>query len=128
MRKEPFGRPTKYRPEMCDVLIEQGRQGKSIAQMCVALDIARHTFEEWRKKRNDFSAAVDRALMLSQAWWESQGQEGIWGKSFNSSAYKLQVINRFPKDWQDRREIVVDEADPLAARLLAARRRSRKKA
>ena len=95
--------------------------------MCVALDINRDTFTEWRKKRKDFSAAVEKALMLSQAWWEAQGQKGVWDKSFNAAGYKFQLINRFPKDWHDRREVIVEDSDPLASRIIAARRRSRGK-
>jgi hypothetical protein len=46
-----------------------------------------------------------RARELAQAWWEDQGQKGIWQKRFNANAYRLQVTNRFPQEWRDKQTL-----------------------
>ena len=38
---------TKYKPEMCEVIIALGKKGKSKAQMAAHLDISRSTFDRW---------------------------------------------------------------------------------
>ena len=74
-----------------------------MCQIAVGLDVSRDSLSVWQNTYPDFSAAIIRARELSQAWWEEQGQKGIkTTKNFNANAYRLQIINRFPKDWQDR--------------------------
>jgi hypothetical protein len=91
------GRPTDYRPEHCRRVIEWGREGKSRAQIAAALDVARQTLHDWEKVHPAFLDAMTRAHDLALAWWENQGQDGIWaGKQFNANAYSLQMRNRFP--------------------------------
>ena len=72
----PAGRPSKYDPAFCDVVIELGKQGKSKAYMAAHLNIARSTFDLWEHECRDFSEAVKQAVAYSQAWWEEQIQSG----------------------------------------------------
>ena len=46
----PAGRPTDYRPELCEAVIELGKQGKSLVQMAAALDITKQTLLVWEKE------------------------------------------------------------------------------
>ena len=100
------GQPTKYLPEHCERVQELGKEGCSLAEMALDLDIAWSTLQLWAKTHPEFSAAMDRARKLALGWWEKQGRKGIWaGKEFNAQAYRLQVMNRFPDTWRDTREI-----------------------
>jgi hypothetical protein len=99
------GRPTKYKPEMCDVVIELGKQGAGRLETCLELDIVPDTFLRWEEEHPEFSEATTRARQFSQAWWESQGRKGIWSREFNASAYSLQMRNRFPSDWRDKHDL-----------------------
>lgn len=109
--KSQGGRPTDYRPEHCSRVIELGREGKSRAQIAAALDVARETISNWEKAHPEFLGAMTRAHDLALAWWEDQGQTGIWSspmsRSLNAAAYGLQMRNRFQAEYS-RPDTVVD--------------------
>lgn len=100
----PIGRPTEYRPEMCQVVIDLGKLGYSKAMIAAdyRIDVTRQTLDNWGREHEEFFNAMLRARELSLAWWEAQGQLGVWGDGFNANAYRLQVTNRFPDDWKDK--------------------------
>ena len=99
------GRPTLYKPEYCQRVIELGREGKSLHQMAADLDVCFVTLNVWRDKYPEFQAALTRARELAQAWWEDLGQKGCTGRDFNANAYSLQVRNRFPETWRDKTDL-----------------------
>lgn len=95
------GRPPKYKPEFEDMLIEMGKQGKTITQMAVGLGIAKSTLYEWDKTNKNFSDALTRAKEISQAYWEQIGHDALFAEKFQASVYNKQMSNRFPEDWRD---------------------------
>lgn len=100
-RAKKGGRPTDYRPEHCARVVDLGKLGKSRAQIAAALDVVRDTLTNWEKSHPEFLGAMTRAHELALAWWEDQGQTGIWaGKQFNANAYSLQMRNRFPAEYK----------------------------
>lgn len=110
------GRPTKYTPEACDVVVELGRDGASRAEMAAELDIAIKTLHNWEDAHPEFLQATTRARDLAQAWWERQGRRGIWSREFNASAYRLQVMNRFPTDWRDKQDVNLHTPEGIEVR------------
>lgn len=98
------GRPTDYREEFCDKVVELGREGKTIAEMAAALDVNRATVKDWTTKYPAFSSAVKLGLELAQAWWEKKGRDATFGAhpGFNATSYIFQMKNRFKEDWRDR--------------------------
>lgn len=115
--KRVFGRPTKYRPEMLDVMRALAEDGASKAELAVALGINRDTFDEWRRNNPDFSEAVKECELLAQVWWEQQGKNGMTGKNpnFNATAFIFQVKNRFRNDYMDtqRTEVTGKDGGPV---------------
>lgn len=101
------GRPTDYRPEMCETVIACGREGKSKAEIAAALDVTRETIYEWAKRHPDFSDALHRAHDLSLAWWEEKSRTGLEkGSSFNAALWKQAVSGRFPLEpYRERAEV-----------------------
>ena len=97
-----FGRPTKYRPEMCEQVIEFGREGKSRAWIAAALHVAKSSLQLWEAEYPDFSAAMARAKTLEQVWWEDKGQENLGAVSFQSSMWNRSMAARFPDDWREK--------------------------
>lgn len=97
------GRPTKYRPEMCETVLASGLMGKTLAGMAHDLEIDRETLGEWAKIHPEFSSAIKTALLTSQAWWEDQGRVATFGgiDGFNATSYIFQMKNRFRADWND---------------------------
>ena len=45
--KRPVGRPTKYKPEYCEQIIQLGKEGKSIAQMASFFDVDKASIFRW---------------------------------------------------------------------------------
>lgn len=102
------GRPTAYRAEYCDQVVALGEVGKSKAQIARDLRVDRKTLDNWCSRHPEFREAMDLAREWALAWWEDQGQAGIWaGKEFNSNAYALQVRNRFADEY-GRPDSVID--------------------
>jgi hypothetical protein len=95
------GRPSKYDPSFCDLVLELGAQGKSRAQMAACLGIDRATLNDWCEKHEEFSRATKKALDLSLAWWEDAGQVNMTRQGFNATAYIFQIKNRFRDDYRD---------------------------
>lgn len=101
----PGGRPTDYKEEYCERVIEFGKQGFSRVQMAAELEIAKSTIQEWEKHHPEFSVAMTRAMTLSQAWWEKKGQDCLVmpaGASFQASAWSRSMAARFPDDWREK--------------------------
>jgi transposase len=101
-----MARPTKYKPEMLPVLIECGRQGMGVAEMCAEIGIVKDTWYSWLKENKEFSDAVKQSLALSQAWWEKLGRDGAMGeKNINATTWIFNMKNRFRDDWRDKQEV-----------------------
>lgn len=101
------GRPTKYDPSMCEVVISLFKEGASKAEVCVALGIGFDAFQDYQKKYSEFSEAVKVGMQYSQAWWEKQGRIATFGghEGFNATSYIFQMKNRFREDWRDKHEV-----------------------
>lgn len=99
------GRPTDYKPEYCEKVIELGKQGKSIVQIASMLDQAKQTLYDWEKVHPAFLDSLTRARQESQVWWENMGQAGLVTKEFQPSLWAKQVSCRFPDDYRDKQTI-----------------------
>lgn len=96
-----IGRPSKYDPTFCDLVIELGAEGKSKAQIAAALGISRETLNQWKKSNKPFSDALKTAHDLALSWWETAGQMNMTRQGFNATAYIFQMKNRFREDYND---------------------------
>jgi hypothetical protein len=110
------GRPTSYKPEYCDRVLEMGGQGYSVVEMAAELNVARSTLEEeWPKNNPAFSEAFTQARQKSQAWWERQGRQNVVmepGKgTFNASMWSRSMAARFPKDWRESKDVALTGKD-----------------
>lgn len=105
-----LGRPTKYRPEFCKVVIELGRLGKSKAQIAAdpRIDVSRMTLDLWCKEHPAFLYALTRARDLALAEWENKAENGIASVGFNSGLWGRIMSARFPEDYREVREIKAD--------------------
>lgn len=110
------GRPTSYRPEYCERVIEMGEQGYSVVEMAAELGVNRSSLEaEWPEKHPSFSEAFTQARQKSQAWWERQGRENVVmepGKgTFNASMWSRSMAARFPRDWRESKDVQLTGKD-----------------
>lgn len=109
------GRPTKYDPAMCQIVIDAGGEGMTLAEMADILGVDRDTMREWRGRHPEFSAAVKAGLDSAQAWWERKGRAATFGEieGFNATSYIFQMKNRFREDWADRQLHGSDPENPM---------------
>lgn len=99
-----IGKPTRYDPEtMLAKVMDLGRFGKSKAQIARALGVSDKTLTAWTDKHPEFAEAMQAARTLAMAWWEDQGQIGVFlgSKEFNTAAWHTQVKARFPAEYRD---------------------------
>jgi len=109
------GRPTLYKPEYCEKVIQWGKEGKSRTWIAATLDTSRETLDNWAKANPDFLDALSRAKAHEQRWWEDKGQEGLTSDKFNGGVWSKSMAARFPAEWRDNSKVTVagDPEKPL---------------
>ena len=107
------GRPSLYKPEYCEAVIELGKLGKSKVQMAASFDVDKSTIDYWNNTIPEFSEALARALTHSQTWWEDRGQTGLDDRNFNAPLWHKNVASRFREDYADRKEVTGANGGPI---------------
>jgi hypothetical protein len=100
-----MARPTEYKQEYCETIIEAGKQGKSIAWMASELEVNKDTIYEWARVHPEFSVALACARAHSQRWWEDAGQAGMDKPGFGASVWSRSMAARFPEDWRENKGV-----------------------
>ena len=96
-----IGRPSKYDPSYCDLVIDLGAVGKSKAQIAAAIGVSRTTIDSWALLHPEFLDALKSAYDLALSWWEDAGQINMLRQGFNATAFIFQMKNRFREDYRD---------------------------
>ena len=96
------GRPTKYKPQMCETILELMKEGASLDEVRGELDISKDTLYRWKEDYEDFSDSIKRGIRMSQAWWEKQGRISLRDRDFNYTGWYMNMKNRFK--WSDKKE------------------------
>jgi hypothetical protein len=108
-RKDPAdllkrGRPSLYRPEYCERVVELGKKGYSFVQIADDLDLnSRSTLDDWAETNPEFSEALTRARVASQSWWERAAMDGLTADKFNALVWKTSMQARFREDYTERK-------------------------
>ena len=99
----PAGRPSDYKPDFCDRIVELGAQGASVAEMAFELGVTKPTLTNWAEAHPEFLSAFTRAKLASQVWWERKGRDGMEKSSseFQASIWSRSMAARFPDDWRE---------------------------
>ena len=97
-----------FTPDMCDKLIEMGKQGASQKMMWSELGISKDVAENWKKKYPEFADALGVALVHSQAFWEREMLANVGNKAFNSRIAEIALRGQFPQDYKETREQKID--------------------
>ena len=113
------GRPTKYRPEFCDLIIKVGEEGGWLCEMAEACDVVRSTMDEWAANHPEFSEALTRAKQKAQAWFERKGRTGMEADKFNSALWQKQMSARHPSEYTEKRQTALTgpNGTPLVSRI-----------
>lgn len=121
--KLPAGRPSKYKPEYCQLIIEHMEKGYSLESFGAIAEVCKDTLFEWQKVHPEFKEAVDIGYAKSLLWWEKAGMQGMLGlpvpykdadgkvkmsdKGINASVYALQMANKHK--WRTGREDITSD-------------------
>lgn len=108
---------SKYKPELCDILIQMLSEGDSRARFCDKQDISYKTFDLWLAKYPEFQAAYEIGIPKAEYWWEKISKKHL---TYNTDSDRLDHIvwsmnmrNRF--GWTEHRKVkvegVADSAD-----------------
>ncbi len=93
-----------FKPEMCETLVEMGKQGASQKMMWSELGISKDVAENWKKKYPEFADALGVALVHSQAYWERELLANVGNKAFNSRIAEIALRGQFPTDYKETRD------------------------
>lgn len=93
------GRPSEYRPEYCEAVIEYMGQGYSLTAFAGSIRVARDTVYEWVKAHREFSDAVSRARGARVAALETKLLRSRKGAETSASIFALK--NADPVEWRD---------------------------
>lgn len=96
-------RKTRYKPSMCQKIIDVGSAGLGVSHMCLAIGVAsRDTFYRWLREYPEFEEAYKEAKTRAQAKLEEVGFMGMTGqlKGFNAKTWEITMCNKFPDDYK----------------------------
>ncbi len=120
---KPVGRPSDYKPEYCQMLIEHMSAGYSYESFAGKIGKGRDTIYRWEKEFQDFQDAKKIGKDSSLKFWEDAGVEGMWTvttttskngdtyvtKALNSAIWIYNMKCRFRDQWNDSKEIKADD-------------------
>ena len=106
-----MGRPSSYKPEYCELLLDLYRQGGSVCDFCAEVGIGRQTYYDWEKANPEFAYTIKIGKELSEKWWTDQLKKYLvmeGGARFNTIGWLFTMKNRF--GWRDKKEVEHDVA------------------
>lgn len=113
MSKPPgyrFGRPTRYKKEFCDLLVEHMKSGLSFDTFGAEINCSTEILYEWCRLHPDFLHAKKVGQDFCRHFWEKLGRDEIInnnGRGLNSAVWVFNMKNRFM--WTDRQETTVSQ-------------------
>lgn len=73
-------RPTKYKPEYCEMFVDAARKGETIEMFADSIDVHTDTLHEWAKVNPEFSVAFKKAKQAAHVFMQKLGVMGVAGK------------------------------------------------
>lgn len=95
------GRPSDYRKEYCELVIELGKEGHTVAMMALNIGTSKQTLYAWMKVQPKFLDAMKEAISNAQAFLENIGLEQMVDGKLNTALYNKTMSCRFREDWTE---------------------------
>jgi len=83
-------------------ILREAKQGASIVELAVILDISRDTYYRLSEDHEYFFDIVKKCKELSEVWWLRQGRKQLENKDFSYTGWYMNMKNRF--GWADKQE------------------------
>ena len=103
------GRPSSYKQEYCDQIVQYFKEGWSIEEICIELVICKQTFYNWCESNSEFLDSKKKGESFSQGWWMRQGRVNLENKDFSATLFYMNMKNRF--GWKDRQDVTTNDKD-----------------
>lgn len=87
------GRPTKYKKDMPDQLIELMSQGKLDVQIYSEWGISKGLFYKWLNEHEELKEAHDIGLAKCEAWYASCAQKALEDRDDKGFKYFIAIMN-----------------------------------
>ena len=97
-----------FKPEMCQRIIEMGKEGASQKMMFADIGINKGVADTWKKNHPEFADALDSAVTNAQAYWEREILANVNNKGFNSRLAEIALRGQFQADYRETRDIKLD--------------------
>ena len=106
-KKNLGGRPTSYKQEYCEDVVNHMSRGLSFESFAGKIRVNVDTLYEWAKVHSEFSEAKKLGFACCRLFWEELSINGIWndpdGRNINTGMFVFNMKNRFK--WTDRVEV-----------------------
>ena len=105
--KHPGGRPTKYTPEMCDIVEKCGDRGDTVPEMAHACGVVVSTLYEWEKRYPEFSESFTRAQEKAEIFFARRLRDGLAlpPSEFQGAANLKYMAQRFQERWSEKQKL-----------------------
>jgi hypothetical protein len=102
-KKRRPGRPSSYRPEYCDLIIEAGKEGWSLTATAAKIGVHRATLFDWGTAHPEFGDALKLHKAHRAHWWEERLREVAMGGGAPGqvTACIFGLKNAVPEEWRD---------------------------
>lgn len=90
----PGGRPSYYRPEMPQEMLEMMANGYKDSWIYAAWGICKDTFYRWLKEHPELKEAHDKGMPLCEVWWEKKGVDLMAAGDNKAFNYWIAFMNR----------------------------------
>lgn len=94
------GRPTKYKPQYCEEMLEMARTGRGPTAFAAQIGVARSSLYEWAKDNKAFSDALERSKQLVEEYLVEMGMENMFSKDFNTKIWEMFL--KCQHGWRDK--------------------------
>jgi len=84
-------------------IINLSKQGASIVELAVELDISRNTLKALCDRDDYFLNTIKKCKRYCESWWLSKGRTELENKDFSYTGWYMNMKNRF--GWADKQEI-----------------------
>lgn len=107
VQKHPGGRPSDYKPEYCQQVIDAMRAGFSLTAFAGIIGVARSTINAWMEAHQEFSEAVSCAKAGRLLHWEEAAirvaKEG--GGPGSATLIVFGLKNMAPEEYSDTAKV-----------------------
>lgn len=103
------GQLSKYKPEYCDLLLDDMKKGFSLLAFAGLIGVCRDTLTEWVKVHPEFAEAVRCGKAMQVREWETRGHgiaEGLDVKGAGAAGSMVQfaLCNLGDGEWRNKQD------------------------